>query len=91
MSFDQKPLFRKIILPWYDSEMVCFIIIAFMFLVLIFGMMGISAACEKVEYREHIWLPVILVIMSGLVMVSTAIRLTKRYLQRFSKQDNLYP
>lgn len=91
MSFDQKPLFRKIITPWYDSEMVCFIIIAFMFLVLIFGVVGISATYEKVEYREHLWLPVILVIMSGLVMVSTATRLIKRYLQRFPKQDNPYP
>ena len=85
MPLDQNPLFRKIIIPWYDSEMVCFIVIAFMFFVLIFGIVGISGAYEKVEYREHIWVPVILVIMSGLVMVSTAIRLIKRYSQRFPK------
>ncbi len=91
MLFKQNPLFRKIIIPWYDSEMVCFIIIVFTSLVLFFGVVGILATYEKVEYREHTWLPVILVIMSGLVMVSTAIRLIKRYLQRFPKQDNPYP
>ncbi len=85
MPLDQNPLFRKIIVPWYDSEMVCFIVIAFMFLVLIVGIVGISGAYEKVEYREHIWVPILLVIMSGLVMVSTAIRLIKRYSQRFPK------
>ena len=85
MPLDQNPLFRKIIIPWYDSEMVCFIVIALMFLVLMFSIVGISGAYEKVEYREHIWVPVILVIMSGLVIVSTAIRLIKRYSQRFPK------
>ncbi|MBW2569538.1 MAG: hypothetical protein JRD93_10675 [Deltaproteobacteria bacterium] len=85
MSFNQNPLFRKIIIPWYDSEMVCFIMIAFMFFVLIFSVTGILVAYEKVEYSEHIWLPIILVIMSGLVIVSTAIRLIKRYLQQLPK------
>lgn len=85
MSFDQNPLFRKIIVPWYDSETVCFIVIGLMFFVLIFGVVGISGAYEKVEYREHIWVPILLVITSGLVIVSTAIRLTKRYSQQFPK------
>lgn len=85
MRLDENPVYRKVIVPWYDSETACFIVIVFMFLVFLFGFLGISIARETVEYHEHIWVPVFLVVMSGFVIVSTTIRLIKRYAYRFSK------
>ncbi len=85
MRIEQNPMFRKVIVPWYDSETACLIVIVFMFLVFLFGFAGISVAREQLEYLEYIWIAILLVIMSGAVIVSTTIRLIKRYAQRFSK------
>jgi hypothetical protein len=85
MRIDQNPLFRKVIVPWYDSRTACYMVIFFMVLVFLFGFAGISASREATEYHEHVWVPVLLVVMSGGVIISTTIRLIKRYSRRFSK------
>jgi hypothetical protein len=85
MRIDQNPLFRKVIVPWYDSETACYIVIFFMVLVFLFGFAGISATRENIAYHEYVWVPVLLVLMSGGVIISTTIRLIKRYSRRFSK------
>lgn len=91
MPLDQNPLFRKVIAPWYDTEKACYIVIVFMFLVLLFGIAGISAASEKAEYNDYIWVPVLLVVMSAVVIVSISIRLIKRYVHQCSKQGHKVP
>jgi hypothetical protein len=85
MRIDQNPLFRKVIVPWYDSEAACYIVIFIMFIVFLFGVAGISASRENIEFHEHVWLPVLLMVMSGGVIISTTIRLIKRVSRRFSK------
>ena len=85
MRIDQNPLFRKVIVPWYDSESACYIVIFFMVLVFLFAFAGISATRENIAYHEYIWVPVLLVLMSGGVIISTTIRLFKRYSRRFLK------
>jgi hypothetical protein len=85
MRIDQNPLFRKVIVPWYDSLSACYIVIFFMVLVFLFGFAGILASRENLVYHEHVWVPVLLVLMSGSVIISTTIRLIKRYSRRFSK------
>ncbi len=79
MPLDQNPLFRKVIVPWHDAEKVCFTVILFMFGIFLFGIVGIVEALEKIEYNEHIWVPVLLVAMSAWVIASISIRLIKRY------------
>jgi hypothetical protein len=85
MRIDQNPLFRKTIISWYDSEAVCIGIIVFMIFVFFFGVIGISVARENVEYHEHVWIAVLLVVMSAAVIFSTTIRLIKRHASRYSK------
>jgi hypothetical protein len=85
MRIDQNPLFRKVVVPWYDSEAACYIVIFIMFIVFLFGVAGISASRENIEFHEHVWLPVLLMVMSGGVIISTTIRLIKRVSRRFSK------
>ena len=91
MRLDQNPLFRKVIVPWYDTEKACYTVIIFMLLVFLFGIAGILEASEKTEYNEYIWVPVLLVAMSTVVIVSTSIRLIKRYAHQFSKQGPKIP
>jgi len=85
MLFEQKPFFRKVIIPWYDSETACLILIVFMFLVCLVGFAGISVAHENVEYNQNIWIAVLLVVLSIVVIISTTIRLIKRFTSRHSK------
>ena len=85
MRYDQKPVHRKIIVPWYDSEVACLSIICAMILVFLFALAGISAAGETAEYHSKLWLPILLLFMSGAVIVSTAIRLFKRFSRRFNQ------
>jgi hypothetical protein len=85
MRLGQNPLFRKAIVPWYDSETACLIVIVFLVVVFLFGLVGISVVRENVEYYEHMWVAVLLAVLSGAVIVSTTVRLIKRYTYRFSK------
>lgn len=85
MRIEQNPVFRKSIVPWYDSEAVCIGVIVFMLIVFLFGFVGISVAREKVEYYGYVWIAVLLVVMSGIVIFSTTVRLIKRHSRRYSK------
>lgn len=79
MRLDQNPVYRKVIFPWYDSEIACLIVIVLMFIVFLFGFMGISVARETTEYRSFVWVPVLIVALSGAVILSTTIRLIRRF------------
>jgi len=85
MRYDEKPIYRRLIVPWFDSEAACFFVIFFMVVVIWFSLMGIYVAYEKIEYHRYIWVPVLLILMSTWVLVSTFIRLIKRYRHRSSK------
>ena len=79
MRLDQNPVYRKVIVPWYDSEIACLVVIAVMFIVFLFGFIGISVASETAEYRSLVWVPILVVTLSGAVILSTTIRLIRRY------------
>lgn len=78
MGPDEPPFFRKVIAPWYDSDAVCVAQIIFMVLVFLFGCAGIVAANEMSAYRGILWVPSLLVFLSLVVMVTTALRLIQR-------------
>ena len=86
MRLDQNPVYRKVIVPWWDSEITCLIVILFMVLFILFGGMGISVAHETVDYRPFIWVPILIVVLSGGVILSITIRLVKRHLSFKNKQ-----
>ncbi|CAB5094252.1 hypothetical protein D3OALGA1CA_5363 [Olavius algarvensis associated proteobacterium Delta 3] len=82
MQLDQNPVFRRIIAPWYDSTTACWVVLALMALVFVFSTVGIAVAQKTIEFRGHLWLPMILLLLSGSVMVSTLFRLLKRRSRR---------
>ena len=86
MRLDQNPVYRKVIVPWYDSKLACLVLIGFLFVVLLFGFIGISVAMDNASYRFYIWLPISLVVMSGGIIISITVRLIIRYANMKSKQ-----
>ena len=59
--------------------MVYSLTITFMLLALLFGLVGISVTREIEQYRDYVWVPVVLVILSTGVMISAIIRLIRRH------------
>jgi hypothetical protein len=85
MQLDQNPVFRDVIVPWYDSDTLCFISIIFSVLVILFGIAGATVAYETAEFHGYLWVPLLLVFLSAGVAVSIATRLIKRYYRRSSR------
>ena len=85
MRMDQNPFFRKIIVPWYDSDTACYIVIVCMAVIIFFGFTGVFAARETYDTPSRIWIPVLLIVLGAGVILSTLIRLLKRYLHRYGK------
>ncbi|MEJ2166796.1 MAG: hypothetical protein P8X90_14805 [Desulfobacterales bacterium] len=84
MPSDRSPVFRKAIIPWYNSKTVCVLTIAFMLLVFLFGLAGISVAREHEDYNGYIWVPLMLVVMSAGIIVFNIIRLIRQRTSRKS-------
>ncbi len=82
MLLHDSPVYRKVIIPWYDSDPACKILIGFMVLVFLFGIMGIYIAHGTIAYREFIWVPALLVLLSLGTSISAAIRLISRNANR---------
>jgi hypothetical protein len=82
MPSDKSPVFRKAIIPWYRSKTVCGIAIAFMLVVFLFGLSGISVAREHEQYNGYIWVPIVLVVLSGGIIIINIIRLIRQHTAR---------
>lgn len=80
MKLDDSPVFRKKIVPWYDSEPVCLVMIMLMDAVYLFSAAGVTVARTTPEYGHHIWVPALLMLLSGGVIISTTFRLISRYI-----------
>ena len=78
MPSGKSPVFRKAIIPWYRSKTVCVLTIVFMLLVFLFGLAGLSVARGHEQYHEYIWVPLVLVVLSGGVIVINIIRLIRQ-------------
>ena len=85
MRYDEKPVHRKLIVPWYDSRATCLVVILSMLMVFLFALSGVSAAGESPIRHKVIWLPILLMGLSAAVIVSTSVRLFKRFKHRFPK------
>ena len=86
MRLDQSFVKKKVIIPWYDSEMLCIFTIVLLFIFFFFGIAGISVVNQNPEYFEHLWVPVLVAAMSGGLILSITIRLIKRYTYKFPKK-----
>ena len=85
MSQDKNPVFRKAIIPWYDSTRTCWVLVGFLLAVVVFGQAGTDAALASPAYASFVWVPLLLVILSLGVTALILIRLLRRYLDNLSR------
>ena len=81
------PVYRKFLIPWYDSDFSCFATMVFMIPIILFGLAGIFVAYENSEYKDHIGIPMFLVLASLGIIFSTSTRLLKRYAYKLKVSD----
>ena len=84
MRVDKNPIHRKAIVPWYDSEIACIIILMLMAVIILFAASGIYVSYEASEYKTYGWVAILLLVLSAWIMVSAGLRLINRYLNRSS-------
>ena len=75
----KSPVFRKAIIPWYHSKTVYGFTIVSMLLVFLLGLAGISVARENIQFNGYIWVPIVLVVLSGGIMLFNILRLIRRH------------
>lgn len=88
MHIDENPLFRKAIVPWYDSEAACLVMVILMEMVFVFGVAGLSVVLGTPEFHRFIWLPAVLLVLSFGVVFSITVRLIRRYARRRKKRQS---
>ena len=79
MLNDSGPVFRKPITPWYHSKLAYVIIILAMLVTFFFGIAGLRVAQEVTAYHSYVWVPVLLMILSGALIITMTIRLIQSY------------
>ena len=82
MPSEKSPVFRKAVIPWHQSKTAYSLTIAFMLVVLFVGLVGISVTREYEAYNGYIWVPALLVILSGCLIIANIIRLIRRYISK---------
>ena len=78
MQHDQEPVFRKIIVPWYNTDFACVCAALAMMLVAAFALRGLNIALQIVDHPTFIGLPLILLGMCLFVLFSLVARLLNR-------------
>lgn len=84
MHLDQSPTYRKAIIPWYDSDPACMILIAFTAVVFLFGLAGIAVAHNNPQFGGFIWVPALASALSLAAGSSALVRLIGRHSNRNS-------
>ena len=79
MPSEKSPVFRKLVIPWYQSKTEYILTIAFMLVVFLVGLVGISVTREFDTYNGYLWVPALLVILSGCLIITNIMRLIRRY------------
>lgn len=78
MRLDESPLFRKVIVPWYDADGICLVTIVLLALVLVFAVVGLVEARRVPAFHPHLRVPLALTVGSAGVILSTGVRLVRR-------------
>ena len=79
MLNDSGPVFRKPITPWYHSKLAYILIILAMLAVFLLGIAGLRVAQEVAAYNGYVWVPALLMILSGALTITMTIRLIQSY------------
>nr|HID58038.1 hypothetical protein [Desulfobacterales bacterium] len=73
---------------WNSRNLVSAIVIVLTAFIFCFGLVGVDVALSSREYREYCWVPVLLVILSGLLLIIKITRILRRILKCYTERDS---
>lgn len=82
MKLQKNPSFRQVATVWHDSDSFCFIMSVFAAVVFYFSLAGIGVALESPAYKSHSWVPITLMLLSGILMTTNFFRMLRRIVRR---------
>jgi hypothetical protein len=89
VRLDSKPVYRRVILPWYDSEPLCIWVIIMMLAVFLFACAGVAVAGLHPFWGTYTWVPILLAVLSLWVLLSTSVRLIRRLMDKRFDESRL--
>lgn len=87
MKLHKAPSFRRVILPWYNSDLFCLFIAVLAALVFYFGTAGLSVSLGNDSYSRYRWVPMTLMAFSGILLVRNLFRVLSRIARRLTQED----
>lgn len=78
MRYNEKPVHRRVIVPWYDTDTMCRMVVICLVPVFAFAVVGVHTAGTRGEWHTAIWVPLLLAVMSLFVVIRMVIRLVRR-------------
>lgn len=78
MQINKTHLFRSEAPPWYRSAPICLLAALVLAALIVLGIIGIQVAIRQSEYRDFMWVPLLLVLCSGYLFVVICLRLARR-------------
>lgn len=85
MQIGRNPIHRRIITPWYDTDLVCWIVVLALLPILLFGLAGLRVAHTDASYQGYAWVPALLLALSALLIVMNLARLLTRWVSRIAR------
>ncbi len=87
MRLDPNPMFRRIMMPWYDSTPLCWLLLVVMLSLVLFSWLGIRVAGEYPAYQKAVWMPWTLLVLSLFVLLSVLRRLILRMIESMHRKE----
>ncbi|MFW6271989.1 MAG: hypothetical protein ACOC1Q_02985 [Desulfosalsimonas sp.] len=78
MQVSKNPWFRREEQPWYRKALMYVFVFLILPAVIFLGVVGIDVAAGEKQYREHLWLPGLLVFCAVLLFSAAILRLIRR-------------
>ena len=87
MKWQKNASFRKGVIPWHHSDLVCLLVSAFSACVFYFSIEGVSVALDHGPYQRHAWIPILLMFLSGAILVGSLFRILNRMVHRSPEEE----
>jgi hypothetical protein len=87
MKLEENPVFRKKIVPWYDSSIAAVIRLLIATAIFGFSTIGIQLARETPSFLIFLWVPSVLAGLSAILMIVSGFRLIDTFLENRKHRD----
>ena len=87
MKGQKNPSFRKGDPPRHHADLLGLLVSAFSAFIFFFSVQGIGVALEHDPYQRHVWVPVLLMFLSGALLVWNLFRILRRMVQRSVEEE----